>query len=148
MEAGGTKLSESAIQSQIVTYLAALGIDAVAVPNGSHIAGSAQQRARKVNAMKRTGMLPGFPDLVCFDRKARRVALIEVKSEGGRLQESQKKFAAFYVPVWGWPYSVCRSVEDVRESLHEWGWRPMPKADPTRVPPSAEITADMGVEGK
>jgi hypothetical protein len=51
------------------------------------------------------------------------VALIEVKAEGGRLQPSQKIFAEQYVPAWGWPYAVCRSVADVTESLNEWGWR-------------------------
>lgn len=116
-------ISEAEIQARIVTYLAALGIDAVAVPNGSHIAGSSVQRARKVNALKRTGMMPGFADLVCFDRKARRVCLFEVKREGGRLQPSQKHFAEHVAPAWGWPLAVVRSVEDVRESLHEWGWR-------------------------
>jgi hypothetical protein len=114
---------ESAIQAAIVDYLAILHIDAVAVPNGSHIAGSDAVRARKVNSLKRTGMLPGMADLILFDRKARRVALIEVKAEGGRLQPSQKIFAEQYVPAWGWPYAVCRSVADVTESLNEWGWR-------------------------
>ena len=117
------KLSESQIQAQIVRFLAASAIDAIAVPNGSHIAGSAQQRARKVNALKRTGMLPGMADLVCFDRRARRVCMFEVKAEGGRLQPSQKVFAEQIAPTWGWPYAVVRSVDDVRESLSEWGWR-------------------------
>jgi len=117
------KLSEAAIQSQVRSYLAALGIDAVHVPNGSVLAGDATARAKQSNALKKAGVLPGFPDLILFDRRARRVALIEVKAEGGRLQPSQVNFAEQYVPAWGWPYAVCRSVDDVKLSLNEWGWR-------------------------
>lgn len=117
------KQSENQIQSAIVNYLAAIGIDAIAVPNGSHIAGSAGQRARKVATLKRTGMLPGFPDLIAFDRKARRVCLFEVKAQGGRLQPSQKHFADNIAPAWGWPLAVVKSTEDVAQCLNEWGWR-------------------------
>ena len=117
------KLSEAAIQKAIVTYLAALRIDAIAVPNGSHLAGDARSRAMQMNKLKATGMLPGFPDLVLFDRCARRVGLLEVKAEGGKLQPSQEHFAKHIAPAWGWPLAVVRSIEDVTETLAEWGWR-------------------------
>jgi hypothetical protein len=116
-------LSESAIQQQVRSYLAALGIDAVHVPNGSVLAGDAKARAIQSNALKKAGVMPGFPDLILFDRRARRVGFLEVKSAKGRVQPSQEQFAKQYAPVWGWPYAVIKSVDDAREALQSWGWR-------------------------
>lgn len=115
--------SEAQVQLAIRHYLAALGIDAVAVPNGAHLAGDAIARAKQSNALKRAGVLPGFPDLICFDRRARRVCFLEVKAAKGRLSPAQKAFAEQYASAWGWPYAVVRSVEDVTAALSEWGWR-------------------------
>jgi hypothetical protein len=119
----GGELSESAIQRQVRSYLAALAIDAIHVPNGSVLAGDAKARAIQSNALKKAGVLPGFPDLICFDRRARRVCFFEVKAKRGRVQPSQEAFAKQFVPVWGWPYAVIRSVDDARAALAEWGWR-------------------------
>ncbi len=116
-------LSEAAIQSQVRSYLAALGIDAVHVPNGSHLAGDGKARAMQMNALKKAGVMPGFPDLICFDRRTRRVGLIEVKARTGKLQPSQEHFADNIAPAWGWPYAVVRSVDDTKAALAEWGWR-------------------------
>lgn len=117
------KLSEAAIQRQVRQWLDLNGIDAIHVPNGSVLAGDAKARAIQSNALKKAGMLPGFPDLICFDRRARRVGLIEVKREGEKLSPAQVHFAEAIAPAWGWPLAVVRSVEDVRETLNEWGWR-------------------------
>lgn len=115
--------SESAIQLQIRKHLALLGIDAVHVPNGSVLAGDKKARAIQSNALKRAGMLPGMADLILFDRRARRVAFMEVKAAKGTLTASQERFIAEYVPLWGWPCAVVRSVEDATAALNEWGWR-------------------------
>lgn len=116
-------LSESAIQHQVRSFLAALGIDAVHVPNGSVLAGDKIARAKQSNALKRAGVMPGFPDLILFDRRARRVAFFEMKSAKGRLEKSQERFAKEYAPSWGWPYAVIRSVDEAKAALNEWGWR-------------------------
>jgi hypothetical protein len=121
--AGKISLSESAIQQQVRSYLAALGIDAVHVPNGSVLAGDARARAIQSNALKKAGVMPGFPDLILFDRRAHRVGFLEVKSAKGRVQPSQEQFAKQYAPAWGWPYAVIKSVDDARSALNEWGWR-------------------------
>jgi len=117
------KLSESAIQVQVRNYLAALAIDAVHVPNGAVLAGDAKHRAIQMNALKKAGVLPGFPDLVLFDRRVRRVGFIEVKAAGNKQTPSQEQFEEQYVPLWGWPYAVVRSVDDARAALDQWGWR-------------------------
>lgn len=115
-------LLESQIQLQIRHYLAALGIDAVHVPNGSVLAGDAKARAMQSNALKKAGVMPGFSDLILFDRRVRRVGFIEVKSSTGRISPAQERFADF-IQERGWPYAVVRSVDDTKTVLSEWGWR-------------------------
>jgi hypothetical protein len=116
-------LKESEIQQQVRNYLAALGIDAVHVPNGSVLAGDKVARAKQSNALKRAGMMPGFPDLILFDRRARRVGFLELKSANGKVTPAQEQFQQRFVPVWGWPYAVVRSSQEAAAALHEWGWR-------------------------
>lgn len=116
-------LPESAIQQQVRSYLAALAIDAVAVPNGSVLAGDKVARAKQMAKLKKTGLMPGFADLILFDRRVRRVSFLEVKSKNGTVSPAQEAFAALATGVWGFPYAVVRSVEDVAAVLREWGWR-------------------------
>jgi hypothetical protein len=116
-------LSEAAIQGQVRSYLAALGIDAIHAANGSVLAGDAKARAIQSNALKKAGVLPGFPDLILFDRKVRRVGFMELKSAKGKLTPSQEKFEQEFVPMWGWPYAVVRSVDEAQMAISEWGWR-------------------------
>ena len=70
-------------------------------------------------AAKRMGMLAGIPDLMII-RPLGRMMFIEVKKEGGRLSPEQTAFRLF-CKQWGVPHAVCRSIEDVREYLDEWG---------------------------
>lgn len=115
-------LPESAIQHQVRTYLAALGIDAIHVPNGTHLAGDKVARIKQSNALKRAGVLPGMADLILFDRRVRRVGFMEVKVAAGRLSPAQERFADL-AAVWGWPFAVVRSANDAQAALAEWGWR-------------------------
>lgn len=115
-------LSEADIQHQVRSYLAALGIDAIHVPNGTHLAGDARARAMQSNALKKAGVLPGMADLILFDRRVRRVGFIEVKSKTGKVSEAQERFAEL-AAKWGWPYAVVRSTDDARAALSAWGWR-------------------------
>ena len=117
------KLRESQVQVQVRSYLAALSIDAIHVPNGSVLAGDGKARAIQSNALKKAGVLPGFADLILFDRRVRRVGFLEVKAEGGKLSPAQEAFADLATGVWSLPYAVVRSVADTRAALNEWGWR-------------------------
>lgn len=74
---------------------------------------------------KQMGVLPGFPDLLLYvDGKG---YCIEVKREGQYLtaiqREVQKQLA-----LQGIEYAVCRSVDDVRETLAVWRVRTKEKA--------------------
>jgi hypothetical protein len=108
-----TKKPEHAIQAEIITYLdrALPGtIRAVAVSNNprSKIAGG-KEKAR--------GMRKGFPDLFLTGAFH---GMIEVKREGSYLRPEQKQWRDWCAENQV-PYAVCRSIDDVRETLIGWG---------------------------
>jgi hypothetical protein len=114
---------EKHIQRDILSYLRMLRIFAAAVPNGSVLAGDAKSRAMQSAALKRSGMVPGFADLILFKRGQHHplVGLLEVKREGEKLKPAQVEFQAV-CEAYGLPFAVVRSVEDAKQTLTEWGW--------------------------
>ncbi len=113
-------MKESAVQTAVIAYLKARGFMAAAVPNGAVLAGDAKQRAMQMAAMKRTGLVKGFPDLVVIGSLGR-AAFIEVKAEGGKLSPEQERIGQWLVGS-NHKYAVVRSVEDAECALREWGW--------------------------
>lgn len=114
---------EKDVQKAVLDYLAAKRIYAAAVPNGSVLAGDAKARAIQSNALKRSGMRPGFPDLILIKRddQGARVGFMEVKREGGKMSPEQIAFAD-QCSDWRLPFAVVRSVQDAEETLAQWGW--------------------------
>lgn len=111
---------ETALQRDIRAHLSKQGYKSVAVPNGTVLAGNKKQRAIQMNSLKRDGLTPGFPDLIVFGE--RRVGFIEVKLEGQYASEKQMEVED-WLTKWGHLYAVCRSTDDVDETLKEWGWQ-------------------------
>ena len=111
---------ESQIQRQVRQYLAKRGYDAVAVPNGAHLAGDRMARIRQVASMKADGMKPGFPDLVILGRDSR-VGFMEIKTPKGVLTQEQRNCRA-ELERDGHKYALVRSVEDAQAALVAWGW--------------------------
>ena len=111
---------ETILQRQLRDHIGKLGFRSVAVPNGSVLAGGKEQRSRQMASLKRDGLTPGFPDLILF-AKGGRVGFIEVKCEGNYQQASQKECQR-WLTGFGHRYAVCRSIDDVTETLREWGW--------------------------
>lgn len=69
---------------------------------------------------KQMGVMPGFPDLfLIIDGRS---FGIEIKREGAYQTATQKE-AERNMQVQGIKYAVCRSVDDVRETLAAWGVR-------------------------
>lgn len=93
-----------------------------ATPNAINMKGGA--RAGAFN--KAMGVLPGVADLIFILPRVGRngvsghPAFIELKAEGGRMEPSQHVFKSD-VEALGCPYVVCRSLDDVQETLLEWG---------------------------
>lgn len=111
---------ETRLQIDIIAELAKHGVEAIAVPNGAVLAGDAKRRAIQMNALKRQGLRVGFPDLAAL-MPFGRVGFIEVKCEGEKLTDKQKDCHEWML-AFGHRVSVCRSLEDVRDTLREWGW--------------------------
>jgi hypothetical protein len=112
---------EDALQSSIVAFLErALPSCSyfASIPNGAHLAGDPKRRARAMATLKATGLRPGAPDL--FVVHEGRFLGLEVKTEKGRLQDSQRS-AADDITGAGGAYSVVRSIDDVCAVLSAWG---------------------------
>lgn len=80
-----------------------------AVPNGSHLAGTAAQRAIQVNTLKAEGMLGGVSDLILVADSG--VYFLEAKAEDGVQRQNQKEFEA-YVKAMAYEYHIFRSLEE------------------------------------
>lgn len=112
---------ESRIQRDVRRYLAVKGIDSVTVPNGAHLAGDKAARIRQMAAMKADGLMPGFPDLLLYPRHINAIGHVEVKTEGGRATPAQTACHAWLRSI-GHRVAIVRSVDDMQETLTEWGW--------------------------
>ena len=115
------KNREGPIQRAIVNYLRAVLPKECLVhhsPGESHLSGKAAMLAtvRK----KADGMLPGWPDIIVLPYANIGPIFFEVKAEGGRVSASQKDIHA-KIEHLGYKCAVVRSVDDVKECLHEWG---------------------------
>lgn len=111
---------ETQAQIAMVEYLRLRGFLVAHVPNGSHLAGDSESRARQTNSLKRSGMLPGFPDLIIYHTEGR-LGHIEVKSDSGKPTPAQLDIETRLLDR-GHNYAVCRSIEDVDRTLAKWGW--------------------------
>lgn len=111
---------ETRLQREIRKFLALHGFRSVAVPNGAVLSGNGKQRAIQMNSLKRDGLCVGFPDLLVYG-EGRKIGHIEVKTKGGKQSDTQVECER-WLKAMGHDYAVCRSLEDVRETLGEWGW--------------------------
>lgn len=107
-------ISESAVQRQLLDWLAAALPDAIvfAVPNG--------ERRDKITGarLKAQGVLAGAPDLVVCHRGV--IAFVEVKKDKGRLSEAQKVFRDTCAEH-QLPYAVIRGIGDLQVFLDDLG---------------------------
>lgn len=113
------KDNESPIQIAIVDYLRSI------LPTGCivhHCRGeinkSGPQFMRELAKAKRKGALPGFPDLIILTYVG--TLFFEVKAEGNYADKSQRSMHEKLRQL-GYRVAVVRSIDDVRESLAEWG---------------------------
>ena len=112
--------AETQLQKDIRLLLAARGYHAVSCNNGAVLAGGPKQRAIQMNTLKAAGLTVGWPDLIVYGPKGK-TGLIEVKLEGEQLEPKQVEVHA-WLSDWGHKVAVCRSIEDVEETLGAWGW--------------------------
>lgn len=123
---------EHRLQCAIVEFLRLRGFWPVHIPNGGKLPGSAEQRARTGWLLKMAGAVAGFPDLAVIHTEGR-IGFIEVKAEGAYQQQTQRDCEQRLMDL-GHRYAVCRSLEDVEETLARWGW-----ITPLRAPDGAKL---------
>lgn len=105
---------EDILQMQVMRWIAVAAPDLVIwhIPNGGYRA------AREAKKLKDMGVRPGVADLACILPNGQ-TGYIEMKVEGSYQRPVQKAFQAD-CERWGAPYAVCRSIEDVEETLRQW----------------------------
>lgn len=88
-----------------------------AVPNGAFLAGDAKRRAIQAARLKRQGLKPGVPD-VCLPvpRAGFHGLYVEMKAEGGRVQEEQGEWIAA-LRTHGYIAEVCVGWKPAAELL-------------------------------
>ena len=105
-------MTESELQNSAAMYLRANGVAFHHSPNeGKH---RVQYRVKQ----KRAGMMPGFPDLVLLYPN-RPPHFIELKTPKGRLSDAQKGFMQMCDDM-GFPFAICRSLDDVQNTVRGW----------------------------
>jgi len=106
---------EDATHAAIVEFL---GIAAHPKLLYFHVPSGFLERASQRVRAHRLGTLAGVPDL-CFVLPDKTVAFMEIKREGGRLNDAQQAFQA-RCALLGLKYSICRSIDDAEETLKGW----------------------------
>jgi hypothetical protein len=107
--------AEGRIQAAIVEWIRTVAPHALvfAVPNGG--LRSKTEAAR----LKWQGVLAGVPDLIVL-APVGKVFALEVKTEVGRLSESQRDIFDCLVAL-GVNRAIVRSIDDVRRAFAAWG---------------------------
>lgn len=108
---------EQILQTKIVTRLRR-DFDALvcAIPNGG-----TRGRVEAVR-LKESGVVAGHPDLIAYGREGR-VALLEVKADGGTLSGAQRALIPD-LQGRGFPVFVVDTVEAAVDALRETGFGP------------------------
>lgn len=104
---------ESAIQQQCVLWFRVNypAYIIFAIPNGG------SRNSIEAANIKREGALAGVADLCILAPQA--VLFVEMKTEKGRQQETQKQFQA-NVERLGHEYKICRSLQDFQLTVEHW----------------------------
>ncbi len=109
------KLTENALQIAVIDYLKLVRPRAFYfhVPNGG------RRGKREAAEFKRMGVQPGVADLL-FLIPGGRVGAIEMKLPKGRQSADQKAFAETCDEL-DVKYVVAHSIEEVAQTLRDWG---------------------------
>jgi len=103
-----------------------------AVPNGAHLAGTLEQRARQMRRLKSIGFLNGVADLLLtVPRRGRAGLWIEMKKPRAMFRfpsdlehawsKEQRRFAEVQRAV-GYEYALCYGFDEARSAITEYIW--------------------------
>lgn len=111
---------EGPVQREIVKFLRKAMPFAIVHHAKGEINKSGASIMREQAKAKANGALAGFPDLLVLPYASVGVLFFEVKAEGGYASKTQKEMHERLHNL-GYRVAIVRSVQDVRESLAEWG---------------------------
>lgn len=115
-------MQERPVQRGAIRLLAMHRIEAVHVPNGTHLAGDKLARIKQMAALRKDGLRPGFPDLILFGPQPLQIGFVEVKREiGNDLSEDQEGWRDDLI-AWGFPWAMIRQPEEALDVVRGWGW--------------------------
>ena len=103
---------EDQLQTQVFEYLAIRGIFAY------HPKASGKKSIHSAVRDKKLGVKAGVPDIVIIDKGKH--FYIELKAGKGKLSPAQIEFRD-YCYEWSIPWELCRSLDEVIETLKGWG---------------------------
>ena len=106
--------NESAVHVAILEWIRAVAPDAMPI----HVPNEGKRTTMAGVMAKRLGMVKGVPDLIVFFPHAR-VLFIEVKDRGA-VSKEQRAFGQA-VQALGFHWSVCRSIDDARNTFRAIG---------------------------
>lgn len=114
--------AEDRLQASVAQYLDRVLPSAswwTATANGAFLGGRTKlDRIKQWKRMERTGIKQGTPDLIiCHEG---RFLSIELKQEGEFATDAQNQVED-RIAIAGGGYAVCRSIEDVEQTLIGWG---------------------------
>ena len=117
------RTDEERLQRAVVQLLTLVYPDLCwrAIPNGEY------RSPRTAGRLKAMGVQPGVADLHITIPYGGNTAWIELKSGPGRQSPEQRAFEQSERAA-GARYQICRSIDDVTRTLHEWGIRPIRKS--------------------
>jgi hypothetical protein len=116
------RIPERAVQRTAIAMLNMAGVIAVHVANGAELAGTPTQRAKQMQALKRDGFRPGFPDLILFGRSGR-IGFLECKRpDGGAGLSANQVWWRDELRARGFSWALCQTPNDALDALTRWGW--------------------------
>lgn len=109
--------AESALQVQCADYL-----DRALTGEWRwwHTPNGEKRDARTGARLRAMGVKPGVPDIIVAGPRREGVIFFELKSKSGRMEAEQKTFER-WAGESGWPYFICRSVDEVERHLDRLG---------------------------
>jgi len=109
--------TETELQISVVEYLTTVGknLDAFFF----HVPNQGIRKGNYANKLKRMGLKSGVSDLV-FILPGGKVGCIELKRERGGSQTQPQKDFQKAVEKLGCPYVLCKSLENVLDTLKKW----------------------------
>ena len=112
--------SERVVQREIVRSFRQLGLIVHHSPNGAQLPGDDVARFKQAAVLNADGLMPGWPDLILFNRRGA-VGLLEVKREGGHLSADQERVMGL-LTRWNVPNAAVCTLDEALAVVRAWGW--------------------------